>query len=151
MAARHSGEVAGCAAGTAAGETADTRRTDARSSTTRWPVAALEDMLCIERRHVDDLGVRLSDGCRAPRHSKLSPFGPVTTISTFRPPHSEQTGRSRQSRTDVFAPYEAAISARSGSTWWPHVLHHTINRTFAFAALQSAIGAPGGDFTGLPL
>src|SRR6516162_2603578 len=83
VAARHSGEVAGCAAGTAAGETADTRRTDARSSATRWPVAALEDMLCAERRHVDDLGVRLSDGCRAPRHSKLSPFGPVTTY-----PHS---------------------------------------------------------------
>jgi hypothetical protein len=44
----------------------------ARSSATRWSVAALEDMLCVGRRHVDDLGVSLSDGCRAPRHSKLS-------------------------------------------------------------------------------
>ena len=43
------------------------------------------------------------------------------------------------------------ISAGSGSTWWPHVLHHTINRTFAFAALPSVIGGPGGDFTGLAL
>ena len=72
-------------------------------------------------------------------------------LSTFRPPHPEQTGRSRQSRADAFAPYEAAISARSGSTWWPHVLHHTINRTFAFAALPSIIGGPGGDFMSLSL
>jgi hypothetical protein len=76
---------------------------------------------------------------------------PVTTMSTCRPPHPEQTSRSRQSRTDVFAPYEAAISAGSGSTWRPLALHQTINRTFAFAALPSVIGGPGGDFMSLPL
>jgi len=31
-------------------------------------------MLYVERRHVAVLGVRLSDGCRTPRHSKLSPL-----------------------------------------------------------------------------
>jgi hypothetical protein len=30
-------------------------------------------------------------------------------------------------------------------------LHHTINRTFAFAALPSVIGGPGGDFMSLAL
>jgi len=29
-------------------------------------------------------------------------------------------------------------------------LHHTINRTFAFAALPSVIGGPGSDFTRRP-
>jgi hypothetical protein len=76
---------------------------------------------------------------------------PVTTISTCRPPHPEQTSRWRQSRTLVAAPYCRAISAGSGSTWWPHALHQTINRTFAFAALWSVIGGPGGDFMSLPL
>jgi hypothetical protein len=28
-------------------------------------------------------------------------------------------------------------------------LHHTINRTFAFAALPSVIGGPGDDFISL--
>ena len=41
---------------------------------------------------------------------------PVTTKSTSRPPHLEQTRRSRQSRTEVSAPYRAAISAGSSST-----------------------------------
>jgi hypothetical protein len=41
---------------------------------------------------------------------------PVTTISTCRPPHLEQTSLSRQSRTLVSAPYRAAIPAGSGST-----------------------------------
>jgi hypothetical protein len=27
-----------------------------------------------------------------------------------------------------------------------HALHHTISRTFAFAALPSVIGGPGADF-----
>jgi hypothetical protein len=44
-------------------------------------------------------------------------FVPVTTISTVRPPHREQTSRSRQSSTDVSAPYVVAISPGSGSTW----------------------------------
>jgi hypothetical protein len=39
--AHHPGEVAGCATGTAAGETSDTRRTNARSSATLWSAAAL--------------------------------------------------------------------------------------------------------------
>jgi len=30
-------------------------------------------------------------------------------------------------------------------------LHHTINRTFAFAALPSVIGGPGGGLMSLPL
>jgi len=54
---------------------------------------------------------------------------PVTTISTALHPQAEQTSRSRQSSTDVLSPYLAAISAASGSTWWPHALHHTISRT----------------------
>jgi hypothetical protein len=41
---------------------------------------------------------------------------PVTTKSTSRAPHSEQTSLSRQSRTLVSAPYRAPISAGSGST-----------------------------------
>jgi hypothetical protein len=41
---------------------------------------------------------------------------------------------------------QAAISAGSGSTWWRHILHHTINRTFAIAALPSVMGGPGCDF-----
>jgi hypothetical protein len=49
------------------------------------------------------------------------------------------------------APYCRAISAGSGSTWWLHALHHTINRTFAFAALPSVIGGPGGGLMSLPL
>jgi hypothetical protein len=32
---------------------------------------------------------------------------PVTTISTCRPPHREQTSRSRQSSTEISAPYLA--------------------------------------------
>jgi hypothetical protein len=40
------------------------------------------------------------------------------TISTWRLPRREQTSRSRQSGTVVSAPYRAAISAGSGSTWW---------------------------------
>jgi len=57
----------------------------------------------------------------------------------------------RQSSTDVSAPYRATISAGSASTWWRHALHDTINRTFAFAALPSVIGGPGGDFMSLPI
>jgi hypothetical protein len=30
--------------------------------------------------------------------------------------------------TVVSGPYRFAISAASGSIWWPHALHHTINR-----------------------
>src|SRR6516165_3015823 len=76
---------------------------------------------------------------------------PVTTKSTSWPPHPQQTSHWRQSRTGVSAPYRATSSAGSGSTWWPHALHHTINRTFAFAALPSVIGGPGGDFISLAL
>jgi hypothetical protein len=72
-------------------------------------------------------------------------------MSILRLPHREHTNRSRQSSTDVSAPYWATISAGSGSAWWPHALHHTINRTFAFAALPSVIGGPGGDFMSLAL
>jgi hypothetical protein len=39
------------------------------------------------------------------------------------PPQREQTSRSRQSSTDVSAPYQVAISAGSGSTWCRHSLH----------------------------
>jgi hypothetical protein len=38
-------------------------------------------------------------------------------ISTCRLPQREQTSRSRQSGTVVSAPYRAAVSAGSGSTW----------------------------------
>jgi hypothetical protein len=71
---------------------------------------------------------------------------PVTTISIARLPQREHTSRSRQSRTLVPARYSRAISAGSGSTWWPHALHHTMSRTRAAAALPSVIGNPGGDF-----
>jgi hypothetical protein len=40
---------------------------------------------------------------------------PVTTISTCRPPHLEQTNFSRQSSKGVSAPYRVVISAGSGS------------------------------------
>jgi hypothetical protein len=42
------------------------------------------------------------------------------------------------------APYRAAISAGSGSTWCWHALQHTISRTLAAAA--SVIGGPGSNF-----
>jgi len=42
---------------------------------------------------------------------------PLTIISACRLPQREQTSRSRQSSTGVSAPYRAAISAGSGSTW----------------------------------
>ena len=71
---------------------------------------------------------------------------PVTTMSTLRPPHREQTSRSRHSGTAVSAPYRSAISAASGSTWWPHALHYTISRTRAAAAFPRVIGGPGADF-----
>jgi len=45
----------------------------------------------------------------------------------------------------------ATISAGSGSTWWPHVWHHTIRRTRAAAALPSVIGGPGGVFMSVGL
>ena len=53
-----------------AGKIADARRTKARASATHWSAAALEDMLCVEGRHVDDLGGRLSDGCPSTRHQR---------------------------------------------------------------------------------
>jgi hypothetical protein len=88
-AARHPG--AGGATATAAGATAGTRRTFVRASATRWPAAASEDMLCVERRHVDDPGGRLRDGCHTPGHSKLSPlrFGDdhIHSRATARPTH----------------------------------------------------------------
>jgi hypothetical protein len=62
---------------------------------------------------------------------------PVTTISTSRLPHREQTSRSRHSETVVSAPYSCAISAASGSTC------HTMSLTCAAAALPSVIGGPG--------
>jgi hypothetical protein len=49
-------KLPGAPQGTTAGETADTRRTYVRTGATRWPAAALEDMLCVERRHVDPTG-----------------------------------------------------------------------------------------------
>ena len=71
----------------------------------------------------DDPDARLSDLCRPARHRRYRRSVPVTTISTSRPPHPEQTSRERQSRTGVSAPYRATISAGSGSSWWPHALH----------------------------
>jgi hypothetical protein len=56
---------------------------------------------------------------------------PVTTISIRRPPHLEQTNFSRQSSTGVSAPYRAAISAGSGSTWCWQALHQTTARVTA--------------------
>jgi hypothetical protein len=46
----------------------------------------------------------------------------------------------------IFALYRRACSAGSGSTCWLHVLHHTMSRTRAAAALPSVIGGPGSDF-----
>jgi hypothetical protein len=46
-------------------------------------------------------------------------FVPLTTILTCRLPHLEHTSRAHQSGTVVSAPYRAAISVGSGSTWWP--------------------------------
>ena len=88
-------------------------------------------------------------GLPSPRHAQQTvPIRsvPVRTLSASRPPHPEQTSRSRQSRTGVSARYRAAISAGSGSTWWLHTLHHTISRTRAAAASSSVICDPGGDF-----
>jgi hypothetical protein len=48
---------------------------------------------------------------------------PVATISTCGLLHREQTSRSRQSSTDVSAPYRVAISGGSGSTWCQQDLH----------------------------
>src|SRR5271166_7094061 len=48
-----------------------------------------------------------------PHHPAAHRLVPVTTISTCRPPHLEQTNFSRQSSTDVSAPYRVAISAGS--------------------------------------
>jgi len=45
--------------------------------------------------------------------------------STCRLAQHEQISRSRQSSTVVPAPYRAAISAGSGSTWWLS-RHHTM-------------------------
>jgi hypothetical protein len=53
---------------------------------------------------------------------------PLTTKSTSRPPHSEQTNCSRQSRTGVSAPCRCASWAGSGSTWCPHYRRQTISR-----------------------
>src|SRR6516164_2537480 len=55
-AGRHSGEVARRATGAAVRETSDARRTYARSRAPRWSAASLEDMLCVERLHVDPTG-----------------------------------------------------------------------------------------------
>jgi len=41
---------------------------------------------------------------------------PVTTKSASQQPHLEHTSRSRQLRTEVAAPYRAAISPGSDST-----------------------------------
>jgi hypothetical protein len=49
-------------------------------------------------------------------------FVPVTTISTCRPPHREHTSRSRQSRTDVSAPYRASAMATTHLRRTPLVL-----------------------------
>ena len=60
-------------------------------------------MLYVERLHVDVLGVRLSDGCRTPRHSKLSPLGsgddhihlPAAAPGTDKPVAPKENGRVR--------------------------------------------------------
>jgi hypothetical protein len=60
-------------------------------------------MLYVERLHVDVLGVRLSDGCRTPRHSKLSPLGsgddhihlPAAAPGTDKPVAPNENGRVR--------------------------------------------------------
>jgi hypothetical protein len=72
---------------------------------------------------------------------------PLTTISTCRLPHREQTSRSRQSRTLVPSPYRRACSAGSGSTWCWHSLHHTISRTPA--AAPNVGGGPSSDLFGI--
>jgi len=55
--------------------TAGTRRTKTRASATRWPAVALEDMLCADGRHVDDLGRRLSEGFPSTRHQCIAVQG----------------------------------------------------------------------------
>jgi len=59
--------------------------------------------------------------------------------------HQDRTANASSQATvlPTVVPHEAA---ESGSTWWPQALHHTISRTFAFAALPSVIGGPGADF-----
>jgi len=74
---------------------------------------------------------------------------PVTTMSTCRPPHPEQTSRSRHSGTVVWTPYRSAISAASGSTRWPHALHHAISLRGPPRRCLAVIGGPGGDFMSL--
>jgi hypothetical protein len=59
---------------------------------------------------------------------------PATALGTDEPPTPIEHGRVR------------AVSSNHldgvGLDLWPHVLHHTINPTFAFAALPSVIGGP---------
>jgi hypothetical protein len=53
------------------------------------------------------------------------------------------TWRNPSSGTVISAPYRFAISSGSGgSIWWPHLRHHTINRTLAAAAFPRVIGGP---------
>jgi hypothetical protein len=73
------------------------------------------------------------------------PLAPISTKSTARLRHREQTRRFCQSGTVVSAPYRAASSPGSGSTRWPQALHQTTKRAPAVAVLPSVAGGPA-DF-----
>jgi hypothetical protein len=58
-AAHHPSEVAGCAIGTAAGESADSRRAKSGASATRWPAAAVRRTRAVDcRPSLDDFSCR---------------------------------------------------------------------------------------------
>jgi hypothetical protein len=54
---------------------------------------------------------------RLPMERSVCRRVPLSTISACRLPRQKQASRSRQSSTGISAPYRAAISAGSGSTW----------------------------------
>jgi hypothetical protein len=89
---------------------------------------------------------RQNDGQPGRQHQlagQLRPhrFVPVTTISISRLPRLEQTSRSRQSSTDVSAPYRAAISADRAR---PDV--GAPNNEPDLGSGCGVIGRAGGDF-----
>jgi hypothetical protein len=53
-----------------------------------------------------------------------------------------RSSRLAKSGTEGSAPYRAAFSVGSGSTWCWQTLHQTMSRTRAAAALPSVIGGP---------
>jgi hypothetical protein len=73
-------------------------------------------------------------------------FAPLTTMSTLRLPHCEQTSRRRHSGTGVSGPYQRACSAGSSSPRRPHALHQTTSRRWAAAALSRVMGGPRYGF-----